>query len=317
MSAVLTIALPVFAVITAGLLAGRFKVIPAEDVAPLNRFVFRVAMPVSLFALTARSEPPGAENAVLGATYAGAVLLVMGGAYWTARRIFASPPQEAGAHAFACGLGNAVFIGLPIALSIPGWAPNYVTLLLVEGTVVIGLGAVLLSPQNNAAGLFSASGLRAVFLRPLQNPLIMGLLGGYLFAIVSGALNFSAPTPMTRFLEILGRAAGPTALFSIGLFLATTPLARLDAVGGRIAHIIFMKMVLLPALFLGGLAAQGIDDPLIMGPAALFAVVPTAVGAFVINATAGVYARETAAAVAVTSVLSLFSVSAVLVVLGV
>ena len=59
MSPVLAVALPVFAIIAAGLCAGRFGWMNAGESAALNKFVFRFAMPAALFGLTAGTAPPG------------------------------------------------------------------------------------------------------------------------------------------------------------------------------------------------------------------------------------------------------------------
>ena len=78
------------------------------------------------------------------------------------------------------------------------------------------------------------------------------------------------------------------------------------------AAIIGLKMIALPALMFAGLHLADLASPSIVGPAMLFAVVPTGVGAFVIASNYGVYERETAAAVAVTTAISVLTVSVVL-----
>lgn len=313
MPIVFTIALPVFAVIAAGALAGRYKLVPAADTAALNRFVFRFAMPTALFGLTARAAPPGADEAAIALSYALAALLVMVIGYYSARRFFGLAPQASGAHSLNCCFGNAVFIGLPIALSVPGWASHYITLMLVEGTVIIGLGAVILSPADSPGATFRAT-MTQFLVRPLKNPLVVGMLAGISFSIGAALLGVSMPAPIGRFLDILGRAAGPTALFSVGLFIATTPKPSFDEIGWRVTHIAVMKLFVMPVLMLGVLAALGVSEPTILGPAALFGAVPTAVGAFVMTSAYGVYVRETTAAITVTSILSLLTVSGALLV---
>ena len=132
MNAVLTVALPVFAVIAAGLLAGRLKLAAAEDSAALNRFVFRFGFPAALFGLMSSASGLGAADARLALAYGVPAIGAMGVAYVLARKAFALEPQAAGAHAFASVIGNAVFLGLPIAIGIEGWARPFVTLMLVD-----------------------------------------------------------------------------------------------------------------------------------------------------------------------------------------
>ena len=122
MHAAINLALPVFAVIAAGLTAGRFGLMTASDSQSLNKFVFRFAMPAALFGLTATTAPPGTEALSLAAAYAVAGFAAIFGGYYMARLLFPVSKQEAGAHGFASTLGNAVFLGLPIALTVEGWA---------------------------------------------------------------------------------------------------------------------------------------------------------------------------------------------------
>jgi predicted permease len=150
MSAVIDVALPVFAVIAVGFVAGRFKLAGADDAAALNRFVFRFGFPAALFALMSKATDLGADDGLLALSYGVPAVAIMALAYILARRMFRLDPQDAGAHAFASVLGNAVFLGLPIALGIEGWARPFVTLMLVEGIVIISLGAILMAPRAAA-----------------------------------------------------------------------------------------------------------------------------------------------------------------------
>ena len=119
--------------------------------------------------------------------------------------------------------------------------------------------------------------------------------------------------PVERFFAILGRAAGPTALFSLGLFLATHKFPAIGAVAGRVAAIAFAKMLFLPAIALGMAHYLGLADPVYMGALALFVFVPSGVASFIIASQYGVYQTETAAAVSITTLLSILTISGVLI----
>lgn len=309
MSAVLNVAFPVFAVIAAGLIAGRLKFATADDSASLNRFVFRFGFPAALFGLMSGATGLTAEDARLAAAYCGPALLAIAIAYLIARNAYRLDPQSAGAHAFASVIGNAVFLGLPIALGIEGWARPFVTLMLVEGIVIIGVGAALMSPRDSGAHLSLARRAFAFVRRPLTNPLVAAALAGFVFA----AAGLTLPAPVKSFLDILGRAAGPVALFSLGLFFATRRLPPMTETLGKSLAIAGVKMALLPITAFALAGALNIDDGAYRGALALFTVTPTAVGAFVMASQYGRYVDEVAAAVALTTALSVATISAVLV----
>ena len=99
MNAVLSVALPVFAIIAVGLVAGRFKLMSASDSQALNKFVFRFAMPAALFGLTAGTAPPGATDLTIAISYGAAAFVAVFGGYFLSQTIFPITKQEAGAHA--------------------------------------------------------------------------------------------------------------------------------------------------------------------------------------------------------------------------
>ena len=307
MYAVINLALPVFAIIAAGLIGGRFQFMSGADVQALNKFVFRFAMPAALFGLTAGTAPPGPEDISLALSYGVAACAAIFGGYFLSQLLFPLTKEEAGAHGFASTLGNAVFLGLPIALTVEGWARPFVVLMLVEGIIIIAIGAALMTPRNNDISISK----RAVKLLtdPFRNPLVAAAAAGFLFS----ALGFSLQGPIESFFDILGRAAGPTALFSLGLFLATHKFPAVGAVAGRVSLIAAVKMIALPAIALVIAHYLGLGDPAYLGALALFVFVPSGVGSFIMASQYGVYETETAAAVSVTTILSVLTVSGVLI----
>lgn len=306
MSSVIAVALPVFAVIAIGYAAGRLKLASADDAAALNRFVFRFGFPAALFALMSSATGLGANDGSLALSYGVPAAALMGAAYFIARKAFALHPQDAGAHAFASVLGNAVFLGLPIALGVEGWARPFVTLMLVEGIVIISLGALIMAPR----GAQTTTPVITALKQPLKSPLVVSALAGFAFALT----GLTLPGPVRNILDLIARAAGPVALFSLGLFFATRAKLDLKAHGGKVAAIALVKLAALPALSFAVLRLSGVDDPHYQGALALFTVTPTAVGAYVIASQYGRYVNETVSAIAATTTLSLVTIASALIV---
>lgn len=309
MHAVLALALPVFAVIGAGLLAGRLGLAGAEDSAALNRFVFRFAMPAALFALFSGGDGLGPGDLRLALAYGAAAAVVLFSAYLLARTVLKLDPPTAGACAVASTIGNAVFLGLPIATGIEGWARPFAVLMLVEWIAVMGIGTALMFPP--AAG--TRRPLAAALLRPVANPIVAASLAGFALA----AFGVALPGPGRAVLDLLGRAAAPAALFALGLFLATRGRkAPAAAPWPSILLIALMKMAALPALalFLYGRfdAPSGPAAPAATGALALFTATPTAVAAFVMAAASGRHEEESAAAILATTALSVATITLVL-----
>ncbi|MEM9705053.1 MAG: AEC family transporter [Pseudomonadota bacterium] len=305
MEAVIAIALPVFAVIAAGVFAGKRAILSDTDVNALNRFVFLFAMPAALFGLTATASPPSGEDLKIALAYGVSAALVMAFAYIQGKKFFALAPQAAGAHAYVATLGNAVFLGLPIALAVEGWAAHFVVLMLIEGVFVIAAGIVLTSPPDQSPGL-------GRLLRSFRTPIVSAMLAGIAYSAFIRPLGFSDPAPIFGFIEILGRAAGPTALFSLGLFFSTASMPSFSTIRMHIAAITALKLIVLPVLAIGGALALGVRDPMLLGPLSLFTLVPSGIGTYIVASQVGHYEKETVAAIGATTLLSLFTISAVL-----
>lgn len=310
MSSVVSVALPVFAVIAAGLLAGRLKLATAEDSAALNRFVFRFAMPAALFGLMSGAKGLSGEDGLLALSYGVPALIVMSAAYFIGRRIFRLSPPDAGAHAFASTVGNAVFLGLPIALGVGDWARPFVVLMLVEGILIIGVGASIMAADENEKKAGASEALLRFFIRPLKNPIVDGALLGFMAA----SLGLTLPGPARAFFDLIGHAGGPVALFSMGLFLATHPLPDIKQSGLKIAAIPLLKMLALPLLAQAAIRSLGVAEHDYLAAIALFTSMPTAVGAYVMTTHYGYYVNETVAAIAVSTALSIVTISGVLIV---
>lgn len=308
MNSVIAVALPVFGIIAAGLAAGRLKLLSAADSGALNKFVFRFAMPFALFNLAAGTPPPGREDAALAASYALAAATALAAGYFLSQLFFPLTKREAGAHALTSTLGNAVFLGLPIALSIEGWARPFIVLMLIEGIFVIAVGSALMAKRREDGHPLAR--LAGYFAGPARNPLVIGMAAGFIYS----ALGLPYGGPFETFFALLGRAAGPTALFSLGLFLATHEFPALKSVAGRVSLIAATKMALLPAVALTAAYFLGVADPHYLGALALFVFVPSGVGSFIMASQYGVYQSEAAAAVSATTMLAVLTVSGVLVV---
>lgn len=308
MFSVLVISFPFFAVIFTGFMTGRMGLFAQSDSITLNRFVFNVAMPISLFGLTSQTNPQSLPDLAYPLIYLGAALLTLFSAYFIGRKVFSLPRPDAGLHAFATSLGNAVFLGLPIAQSIEGWGPAYVVLLLSEGIVIITVSSLLVAGRVDEEKQDLRTGILTLAKRPFQNPLVLGSLGGFLLSLTP----INLPETLSLYLGLLGRAAGPVALFSLGLFLAYAPIDRKTVLTPAIGHIALFKLAVLPALAFAGMSIFGITNTLLVGPMMLFTLVPSGVVVYLSASNRGRYETVCATAIGVTTLISIATITGVL-----
>ena len=143
------------------------------------------------------------------------------------------------------------------------------------------------------------------FCRPIStNPLLVAPVLGCTWA----AFGAELPAPAARFLSLLGAAATPCALVSIGLFLAQKHEGQHDGATG----LVLAKLLLQPAIT-AFLAFRVFELPALWASAALLlSALPTGTGPFMV---AGFYARDgqvTSGTILLSTILSIISITAVL-----
>ena len=183
--------------------------------------------------------------------------------------------------------------------------------MLVEGLVIISVASIFIAAPVDKNKDGSKVPIGSILIRPFQNPLVMGSASGFAYAMT----GLPIPSTIGAYLDIFGKAAGPTALFSMGLFLSMNPVNK-DQLSLPIVQIVLFKMVLLPALFLTTILSLGVRDPNIIGAGALFTLVPTGIGTFIQASGRGRYLRPTATAIALTTVISVATILGALYWLG-
>ena len=307
MPSVADILVPLFAAIALGAACGAARLFDLSQARTLSRFVFLVAMPVAVLDFMRATDPPGPAYAGLIGGYLLAMLAVAGLTLLACRRLLGLTTNEAGAAVFGTVCGNAVFLGLPIALAVGSWAPPFLILMLCEGLFVFGIGAALMTwpapgaprPRGGVAGLGALAGLRAA-----RNPIVLATLAGLALAVTRATL----PAPLASFLDFFGGIAGPAGLFVLGLYLALLPRGEASAFARPLMLLLPIKLALFPALT-GTLVWLFTRDGTFTATAILFTALPPAVASIVQAAHYRAWETGTAALVGSGTLLGLLSVS--------
>lgn len=319
MAALVPLLAPLFGAIAIGSLVGVMRLFGREEARTFSRFVFLVAMPVAVFSFMRQSPPPRPEFIGMALAYLLALFITASAAFLAARRIGRVTVREAGAAVFTTTCGNAVFLGLPIALGIEGWGPPFLTLMVFEGTFVFGIGTALMTwpddttpngakkeaPALHVLGIFSAAALRA-----LRNPIIIATLAGLVLSLLAIDLPAILAGPLDRF----GQIASPFGLFVLGIYLAVLVGKPLPSGGGRslLPLLLGLKLVVFPVLC-GALTWLFTRDGTLVRVAALFACLPPAVSSVVLAASYRQYEEGTATLVSIGTILGLVTTTVALI----
>jgi malonate transporter len=306
---ILNTALPFFALIFCGYGAGRFKLLSEASIAGVNAFVFYFALPAFIFNLLATSPLADVVNGPFVAAYLGTGLAVFTVAAVLGRLLFKVRRSEAALQGSAAVLGNTGYMGIPLVAAAFGdrAAIPLVLGLTLEATVLIPLTIILVEAQKGLDVGWSKL-LGSVAGAMVRNPIIIAIFTGLLVS----AASLGLPTPIENFADLLGRAAGPCALFALGATLAGFPISTGI---GEVSYMTFFKLLVHPAAIWFATTRLFEVDPLWASVAILGASLPVAANVFIVARQYDTYVDRTSSAILVSTAISVFTVSALLTVL--
>ncbi len=314
MHAVLSVLLPIFGLILAGFVCGRRGWLGAGATDSLNRFVVRLALPAELFQSMATVTRAQVDHPAFVAAFTTGMLATFAAGFaadWRRPADGRNRLSGAAIEGLTSSYANTAFIGIPLCLGVfgPAGLPPVVlaTLLTVCALFALAIALVELDLQ-------SGHGIARTLLRVvgalLRNPLVAAPLLG----IAVNLCGIGLGGPVRHFTALLGDAASPCALVTIGLFLAET--AGRPAPAGAVARLVAAKLLLQPALT-ALLAFAVFRMPLLWAQSAvLIAALPTGTGPFMLARLYGREADVASRATLVSTVLSLATVSALLAWIG-
>ena len=314
MHAILTVAFPIFAVILSGYLAGRWRVLGGEASAALTAFVSTFALPLLFFGILART-PVGAVLApgpVLGfglvvvATFAVGML--------SSRLAARAGLARMSLQGIAASWGNVGHMGVPLCFAAFGEAglPPVMLSVIVTAAVSMVVGVLLIELEVAAGQRPVATFLDAVW-NAGRKPLPLSIAVGLAWS----GLALPLPAPVEKWVDLLGAAAAPCALFVMGLFLSDKPMPGGDQSprsGLAEAGLASVTKLLLQPLLAILVLPFFVDPHSVTGKAlVLMAALPTAANAFVLARQFGIAVAENSAAVLMSTVFSVLTLSALLV----
>ncbi len=213
MQALLDVILPVFLVIGFGYIAVWRQFFPESGVDALMKFSQHFAIPCLLFSAIAGIDlSQGLDTRLLASFYAGAASGFAIGLLG-ARFLFDRDWEDAVAIGFACLFSNSVLLGLAInerAYGTDALAGAY-AIIAFHSPFCYGLGITAMEIARNRGGApldTAKSVLRAMF----RNVLVLAIIAGF----VVNLTGLSIPGVMQDALDLVIRAALPTALFALG-----------------------------------------------------------------------------------------------------
>jgi predicted permease len=310
MQNIIAITLPFFALICCGYLAGRRGLLSEEGIKGLNTFVFYFALPCLIFSSLASKPLAEILNPDFMGAYLSASITVFAAAAFLARTLFKATLGMSALHGQAASVGNVGYLALPLitALLGPEAALPVVLGWLVDLIVLVPLSIALLEVDRHATGAwmdFTRNVVKGVVL----NPFVLSILAGVLYA----ASGFEIPVPLAAFTGLLGKAAGPCALFALGATLASRPLSGALS---EAASMSAFKLIVHPGLMWVSMVMIFKVEPLWAAAAILTAAAPVAGNVYIVAQSFGIFVLRASTAILLSTVLAVLTLSVLAVILA-
>ena len=305
---ILAVTVPFFALILLGYVAARRDWVPVSAVPAFNGFLLFFAVPAMLFRFAADTPFEQLVNARFFFAWGLAGIVVVLVVTLVARRF--TDLRNAAFLGLASAVATAGFRGVPMLVTLLGeGAAAPVILAIVADLVIVATCGLALAELGGVSDQGRAARMKDAALRIALNPFLIAMLLGGLFS----RMQWILPVPLAGIVKLLADAAGPCALFAIGVSLVRpdTPLRS-----PILALPIAAKLLLHPAIAWLVMAAFAID-PFTALVAVLVAALPSAGWVFIFAVRYEADAGRISATILLTTALAFASFSALAWLLGI
>ena len=264
MLSILGVTFPFFALVLAGYVAAKRGWLPLDAIPGLNGFVLYFALPAMLFRFGANTPIAQLLDAGVFFTYLLCAVLMV--AFSVSVSLNSRIRwNDASLGALVAAFPNTGFMGVPLLVALLGSAaagPAIVTIV-IDMVITTSL-CIALSRLDGAGQQGVGQAAKNALLGVVKNPMPWAILLGTLFS----AFQIELPGPVDKTVALLGDAASPVALFTIGAVLARSQTIAHNAQHGPLTWqdyvpVALIKLLLHPLLVLVvGLAAISMGVPI-------------------------------------------------------
>ena len=307
---ILAITGPIYITILIGYLTTRQGIFAKSEMRVFGKYVINLALPALLFNALSQRQIGEILNTSYVFVYLAGSLIVLGSGWLWCRRWAHLSEVKSTFYVMGMSCSNSGFVGYPILLLTfaPAAGVALALNMLVENFVIIPLLLALAERSKNKASHWMHE-VGQSLARLAKNPMVMGLVAGALVSL----LGWKLPEPVARTVNLFALSSSAISLLVIGGTLVGLPM---QGMGRQITPIVIGKLLVHPlAVFLAISALPWLGfpalDPSLRTSAVLMAAMPM-MGIYPILAQA--YGQEdfSAAALLVATVLSFFTLSALL-----
>lgn len=304
MTEILNLAMPFFGLIVLGVVAARRWHVGEQGLAWLNIFLVHFALPALIFVVVSAAPFEQLVNWPYVSATAGVTLTAFIIVTALSRWLFATPLKEATLQGTAGSYGNVGYMGLPLAVAFfgPEAAVPAALVFCFDCAIQFIFTAFLatLAHERNEEAHWGEVAWQIV-VQVVSHPFIIATAIG----MFASWLEFRAPGALATILDMLMRAAGPAALFALGV---TVGMRKFEGFGQPLILVSAMKVLVQPVMAYAVVSMVPGVPALWLHVAVMMAALPTASNAFILASQYRSYVEGASTAVIVTTALSAITI---------
>lgn len=243
---VFAVIMPIFLLLALGYSSVKFHLLSKENVATVGAFVIKIALPALFLQSLASKNLHEIWYPGYFFVYSIVTLLLYVVAFFVVSHYFKNNQSQSAVLSLGASMSNTGLIGTAVLTLLMGQkAMNYTSLVVIIESVLLIPTVLVLAELNTRKKANPWSILKRTVLTLMKNPLFMGVIIGIGCAI----LQIKIPRYLDDVLLLLGQAASPLALFSIGGGIVGLTLKYVNA---QSVYLVISSNLIMPLLvFLG------------------------------------------------------------------
>lgn len=289
------IVLPLFALIFLGWAAGHFRILREGTANGLSDYVFSIAVPILIFnAVTSQNSASEASPWTYWIAYFSSAFSTFAIGMLLTMKVWGKSWMDGAIQGFASGQSNIVFVGVPVILAAFGPSAQTPMFMLLALHMPIMTAAAMLTAESEDLTL---EALRKAALSIVRNPIFIGIALG----VIAHMIGFKPTGTLSVYMNKIGATATPCGLIALGMVLQ-----RQGAIGSvpQVVILSALKLCIHPALVLIACLLLGVPE-IWAKTAVIFAAMPCGLNAFLLAQKYGRPASVSAAAISISTLVSL------------
>jgi malonate transporter len=240
---VFLVMLPIILIVLIGYISSLFSILKRDSGEQFSQFAFYMAIPCQVFYVLSKTPFSQAINMAYILAYALCAIVTGSVIFFISALILKKSYAESSLNIMGSSMTNTAYFAIPVFILLFNNPAPVIAILLFQ--LVVMTTFILIMIEHDTQTISSKNVVSII----IKNPIIVASICGIIFSF----FHLAVPDFLASFLNLLGSAAAPLILFSLGqsLYSDLQKIAKNDLI--EVSMLIATKLIIFPvcAFFIG------------------------------------------------------------------